>query len=291
MALKPVEDWAKGKQEYFAVTGEKKPREPVLKFFSTSHTGLSKSIAKCTEEWEARAPKERTAKNFEKIKREYESAAGEYIRLLEGLIDKESRNTQVWSSVKDGKIVSEKWKTESYRGLKMLKAKLENYKVLFERKYQDLAATERTQSESDQKESFAEKSMIKFREMEKTFNLGLSVGFKRLNAAAQAIKATPTVEVWNREFGQKGEAARSLTTALGLYKNLDKTARQLNIELTPKQQQLLQQTQQFVTQLSPWADGAKRSLPDGTDKDQILAELKQVTTIGKACAAHFGVAY
>lgn len=291
MALKPVEDWAKGKDEYLALTGEKKPREPVAKFFSTSHTGLSKSISKCSAEWEARDPKERTAKNFEKIKRDFDSAAATYIQLLQGLIDKEAKNATVWSSVKDGKVVSEKWKTDSYRGLKMLKAKLENYKVLFERKFQDLAATERTQSEQDQKESFAEKSMIKFREMEKTFDLGLSVGFKRLNAAAQAIKATPTVEVWNREFGQKGEAARSLTTALGLYKNIDKTAKQLNIPLTTKQQQLLQDTQQFVTQLSPWADGAKRTLPEGTNKDQVLAELKQVTAIGKACAAHFGVSY
>jgi hypothetical protein len=289
MALDPVQDWAKGKDEYFALTGEKKPRESMFKFFTTTHTGLTKSIEKMTTDWTTRAVKEKTAKNFASLKKDYESAASKYCTLLEDLIKKEAVKTVVAQKVQNNQVVTEKWKTDNYRGLKMLKAKLDNYKASFERRYQDLLMMERNAGAlEDENTSETQKSLLRLTEMEKTFLVGLKSGYTRLVSAAQAIKATPTVEVWNREFGTN-EAARSLTTALGLYSNIDKTSARLNLPLTPKQTQMVQVTAQYKTQLDAWANGSKRSLPNGTSADQVLAELKTVTAIGKQCAAHFGI--
>jgi hypothetical protein len=289
MAIDIPQDWAKGKAEYFQLTGEKKPKEAVAKFFSTSHTGLSGSLDKLCGDWEKRSNKDKTAKEYQKLKAAFESAADKYCTLLDGLIKVEATKTTTAMKVEGDKLVQEKWKTASYRGLKMLKAKLDNYKAVFEKKYQDMVQSEQREADQEYKQKTqAQQSLQRLMDMEKTFLIGLTAGYKRLVSAAQAIKSTPTVEVWNREFGNN-EAARSLTTALALYQNIQKTAQRENVQLTPQQTQLLQETMHYRQQLDPWANGNKRAMANGLTGDEILGELKTVTAIGKACAAHFRI--
>lgn len=296
MSIDAVTDWEKAKEEFFKLTGEKKPRETVAKFFSTSHTGLTKTIAACSVEWLKRHPKDKTAKNYTPLKANFESAANKYCTTLQELIDAEAKKTVVTKVYEGNKVVTEKWKTDSYRGLKMLKAKLEGYKASFAKQLEDIAQGERLTAQRGKEEmSQLEQSFRRMQEAEKSFRVGLVAGYKRLQAAVQAVKATPTVAVWNREFGDS-DGARSLTTHLGLYDNFEKMVRkvqekqpQLNANMTQEQMNLLNVTKRLRVRLDPWANGDRKTLPLETTEAEILKELKIVSALGKEAAQELGI--
>jgi hypothetical protein len=266
MAVKPPEDWAKAKEEYYALTGIKKPREKVALFFKTSHTGLSKAIQDIAD-FDDLKPKDKTLRKFEKLRADYESASKDYIKLLTKLIDDEDEKTITQGEFTGMKLELKKVKTDMYRGLKMLKAKLENYSTMYEVKSRILTDLE---AELD-----------KIERLEGQFEVLLKNGVKRFTAAAQAVKSTPTVEVWNREFGNQ-DGARSLTTALGAFRAIEKEADKTGLQLTDHQQHMLALTNHWIAQLSPWADGDRRTLSEG---DDVLAELKAVSAVVKQCVA------
>lgn len=283
MAIDIVADWEKGKAEFEALTGEKKPRESFLKFFRTTHTGLTKSLEACTDDFFKKlSPAQRTPREFAVRVKAYRAAADKYCSLLEDLIEKEAEKTITQGTIKDGKQEVEKIKTKMYRGLKMLQAKLENYTANFEHKHQLLLG--------------AEQKLDRIRKLEKIFDVGLKHGLKRLLSAVQAIKAKPTIESWNYEFGGN-EAARTLTTALSSYRGiqkeydyLDQIAKSKGVEgpgeMSDTQKMMLARTMRWYKALTPWADGKLRSLPEGAD---VLSELKKVTIIAKAMAKDFGL--
>ena len=284
MALNPVEDWKTAKDEFFKLTGEKKPREAMLKFFSTTHTGLSSNIKELGE-FSALPNNKRTASAYLKLKNSYAASASGYCTLLENLIKVEATKTGVQGSVKDDKVVMEKVKTDMYRGLKMLKSKLDNYKSAYEVLYKNFVENEQKQKSGAADVPSDQTNQARIDSVEKNFEVRLQNGFNRFKAASQAVKATPTVDVWNREFGQN-EAVRSLTTALAAYKTIKTELEKGNFAMSAERLKLYNETRHWITELTPWGDGAKRALGQG---DNVLAELQTVSTKVKACGAVFGM--
>lgn len=259
-------DWAKAKDDYFALTGEKKPRESFAKFFSTSHTNLSKTIGKLAELKEKK-PYPDKAKDYRKLVGEFKSASASYNATLEKLIAEEKKQTIKMSSVKEDAIVVEKITTARLKGMKMLKTRLEDYSATFEQL-------------SAQFDSMANGETLVQR-VEGTLAIGLKKGAKRALAASAAIKAKPTVAVWNAEMD---DGVRSLTTALGAFKTLDKEYTKQNLPVPPHVVRDLNKANTWIVTLTPWASGAKRTLNDGAD---VMAELKPMMVEVKACIAAF----
>jgi hypothetical protein len=284
MAINIPQDWQTGKDEYYKLTGEKKPREKIAKFFTTSHTGIH-SLLDDLADFSQKAPNQKTAENYLKLKQKYDKAATEYINQLQTLITEESKKTQTGFVVKgDNELGIAKFKTDSYRGLKMLKTKLESYKANFEVHYRTYLIADENKKKVENA-SFAEgTNRSRVETVEKSFEVRMKNGFARFKAASNALKATPTVEVWNREF-TTNEAVRSLTTALAAYKTIKTELEKSNLQLSQEQQRLLLLTTHWYQELAPWGDGAKRKLNQG---DNVALERDQASQKVKACAAALG---
>ncbi len=285
MGLDPVVDWRTARDEFLALTNEKKPKEPIVKFFSSNNVKISSAI-EALQQFRNLPTEQRTAAVYLKLKGSYEKAAIDYCDLLEKMIKAEAEKTREYAEWKDDKVVYEKRKTALYRGLKMLKAKLENYKALYvvmHRTYVEVEA----KAKSGLPDSPSDKpNLARIDSIEKNFEVRLKVGFTRFAAAAQAIKSTPTVAVWNREFGDAGEAARSLTTALAAYKTIKTELDKGNFKMSPERQQRLDLTAHWAVELAPWGNGDKRVLAADAN---VLEELKTISGKVKQCSAAFSM--
>jgi hypothetical protein len=273
-----TDDWKKAKQAYFTLTGEKKPKEKFLKFFSTSHTKLSGSIANC-EEWLDWQPPSKTKADLAKLleidnqKRigkalaEFEAASDAYIRELDKLITEEKKLT-----FKDKEDESNKMTTPRLKGLKMLKTRLESYLAGFKRKEMDRRANIDGWS--------------RLETYEKGLKLGLKKGFTTARAATAAIRANPTVKTWNAEMDQ---GFRTLTTALVVYETLVKMYANEEREVPPNLRKEAEQAKTWITRLSTWAND-KRVLELKEDDKvpeqlKVLEELKPAAQALKECLA------
>lgn len=260
-----VKDWENAKSEYHKLTGEKKPRESVMKFFSTSHTGLSSTIEALTTKWAVRKDKEKNVKTYVGLLDKYRTSMDTYLKTLNKLIDEESKKTIVLPSDKKG---GEVVKTNMYRGLKMLKTKLESYRAAFELQLKNLNHEQAQTSE-----------VVK---LEGTFVDAMKSGFARFRAAVKTIAATPTVEVYNREFGPGG-AVKTLSDALNLYNAIaDKLT-------TTAQQEKLKQARKWKDALEPWTSGDKKQIKSG-GKDVVLKEVKAAAVMVDKCSKEYKIA-
>lgn len=282
MAIDIPADWAKGKDEYFALTKEKKPRPSFLKFFKTTHTGLTKSI-QAVAAFDSLPSKDKTYKKLKGLVDKYKKESQSYIKLLNSLIEEEDKLTAKGMEVTDEGLKPAVLKTNRLKGLKMLKAKLQNYASHY-----DVALTLRKSMEE---------GVGKMELFQRQFEVGMKNGFNRFAAASKTVKATPTVEVWNREFSSQ-DAVRSLTTAMSSYRAMEKQIEYLQsidpndtTALTSEQDRMLKLTKVWFQKLSPWADGngEPRKMNDTRTKEELLAELKKCSTMVKQCKSAFGM--
>lgn len=255
----PVADWNTAKAEYKALTNEHKPKEKSMGIFETGHTGLSKSIEKAYEY--QRQPNAK-AKNFQEYFDSFSKAADSYCKLLQKALDDEKGVLNL--------------KTDKYRGLKMLKAKLDGYKAAFKLDLQQLQDRESRLGANEQIQTQAMAGVTKS-----------IAGYK---AAEKTIKAIATVAVYDREM-QTGEAVRKLATALRSFQMVEANYKKQNMNAPDILKKQFGDATKFITLLTPWASGNKMTLPVTTTKDGVLQELKSATTIVKGCADAFGIAW
>lgn len=94
-------------------------------------------------------------------------------------------------------------------------------------------------------------------------------------AAHKAIKAKPTVAVYNQQM-EKG--ARSLTTALKGFLQIQKIKEKRGVPQEDEERRLTRIANDYIDQLKPYADGRggvdKRTVPEGTPEADILGEMK-----------------
>lgn len=287
MSMVMTEDWAKAKVEFNALTGEKKPRPELVKFFESHHTGLSKSLWECTKGFESLGPKLKNAAELRSRVGKFKEYADKYCKMLTVEIDNQAKKTFTAQQLsQDGLLEPVKMKTNMFKGLKMLRSKLDNYQASL------LGAIEQRLG--------IEQKMGVIERLEKMFAQQLTIGIKRFAAASKAVKATPSVEVWNREFGDQ-DAARSLTTALGTYRAIEKQVNAANQKaaetgqqgdmkaMSENQKLMLAKTLKWIQVLKPWADGNKRQMAENTTPDALIHELKTVSGFVKSCAADFHI--
>ncbi len=271
-----AQEWETLKTAYFRLTGEKKPKEAFLKVFSTSHTKLSGSLKAVDKALNTTA---RNAKDdAEKLKNariavaEFKVSSAEYLKLLEKLIIEEKKST-IKPEGREGEANMKKT-TARYKGMKMLKTKLEEYQAQF----QIQIATFET----------AGKGWDVIQRTEHTLKVVLQKAFKTAATISAAIKANPTVETWNATMGSDSAGIRSLTTALKAFKQLDDTCREQHKPVPDYVTKDLERANHWIATLAPWANGDKRTLKvDANPKPDILAELKLAMTQVKLCMEAF----
>ena len=269
-------EWENAKTAYFNLTGEKKPKEVFVKFFTTSHTKLSGTIKKCDKlaneggvTVSKASPKAFAArlKDFESAFTEFKSSTNEYITLLEKLILEEKKNKPKGL---DEQNVLVKMTTDRQKGLKMLKTKLQD----FHSTYTQLAITYLADA----------KNLDSIQKVEALLGAGIKKGFTKAAACSAAIKSNPTVANYNTEMDQ---GIRSLTTALGTFKTLDKMYTNKNLPVPQEVTDNIVNANLWIVRLSPWADGAKRVLQApvnlADEKTLVLKELGDAMELVKKC--------
>lgn len=237
-----VNDWAVAKDEYYKLTGEKKPRESFAKFFSTSHTGLTSSIEALTVKWELRAEKDQTVMKYVTLLDDYREAMDKYVVTLDKLIKEESKKTK---TLKVPNHEPEAKETDMFKGLEMLKGKLEKYRSSFELKLKKLSVESAIDSEQERQKE--------------TRILEMQRGYRHFESAAKAILATPTLEVYNREFGTN-KAAAKLVGAL---------EHELRVSQNSQDKE---RAAEWINKLSPWVTGDRRKLDS---KHDVVPRLKE----------------
>ncbi|MBS1983518.1 MAG: hypothetical protein JST16_05040 [Bdellovibrionales bacterium] len=261
MALTYRADWERAKNDYVALTKEHKPKEKTLGIMKTGHTGLHKTLEKACDYTDVKKQKVQKAKEFAKLTEAFAKEADSYITLLE-------------KTLKEEKPDANAPKTDKYRGLKMLKTKLESYKVGFKLEHQRI-------SEDEQKIGQMEQFGTQIR-------ASLEKNFSAYKAAEKTIKAAASVAIYDRDMQN---AARCITTALGQYKLIEQNYKQRKVEPVNSLKQNFVDAEKFVALLTPWASGDKATLSAKATSADVLAALKEATTIVKACAQTFNIGY
>jgi len=250
-SLQPERDWDTASDQYFKIVGEKTPSQG----FTNNHKGIAK-LLELLKKIDAPGNKD-VEKDLLKFLVDFRAAKANYLKVLQALIDKE-KDTVVFE--KKGPLLqkpdgSDKTqKTNKYRGLKMLKSKLESYESAVE---QSILIRQTADNQTD-------KWVARYAS-------GFNTALKRWQNSKDTIKATPTAEVWNQEL--KNDAIRSLTTALTPKYILKDFTAQNQGQLTEAQRGLVDEANRWVKVLTPWADGAKRQLPPDADVPKELAEV------------------
>ena len=269
-------EWEAAKTAYFNLTGEKKPKEVFVKFFTTSHTKLSGTIKKCDKLANEGVVTEKKAspkafaarlKDFESAFTEFKSSTNEYITLLEKLILDEKKNKLIGLDEQNQLV---KVTTDRQKGLKMLKTKLQD----FHSTYAQLAINYMADA----------KGMDAIQRTEVLLGTGIKKGFTKAAACSAAIKANPTVATYNTEMDQ---GIRTLTTALAAFKTLNKMYTNNQLPVPNEVTDNIVNANAWIVRLSPWATGAKRVLqaPNNAadEKTVVLKELGDAMAEVKKC--------
>lgn len=223
-----IQDWSDAKDEYYRLTRQKKPRESFLKFFSTSHTGLSSSI-EALAHWKLRREEDQTVKAYVGLLEDYRKAMDKYLKTLDKLIKEEEKKNPKRSPAQDDDLKM----SDMLKGLEMLKAKLEKYRASFELKLKEL---NQEAAQTSQRDRLVAVTLLEMKR-----------GFAHFRAAAKTVAVTPTLEVYNREFGT-GKAAVKLEAAL-------KT--RLKLAQDPRDKELAERCLEL---LAPWGENGPRRL-------------------------------
>ena len=187
-------DWEAAKSDYKAITGAKKPREKVVGFLKTGHTGLSKSIA-TLDECDGPGSK-RTADDMAKELAKFKTSVDSYLNTLSAAMAKEP-------------VTDAGEKNTMALALKALKTRLKAYVAFFD---MSLATKRAAQTGATGKEQLAATAAKR-----------ILVGCTAAAASIAKINASRTVETYNKEMNGTSGGARVLTTSLKLFKQIDKT--------------------------------------------------------------------